>query len=90
MVSLSLTDPGSEFQAPVIIIGPKDTTVVAGIQATLECVANARYAYLFTVVIYLCIIHLLVQVKFSSHINIFTVSSAKHTHTHTQSACTVV
>lgn len=47
MISLCITDPGSEVQAPVIVIGPKDTTVVAGNQATLECVANARYVYLF-------------------------------------------
>uniref|UniRef100_A0A674PFT0 Sidekick cell adhesion molecule 1 n=1 Tax=Takifugu rubripes TaxID=31033 RepID=A0A674PFT0_TAKRU len=41
-IYLSISDPGSEVQAPVIVIGPKDTTVVAGNQATLECVANAR------------------------------------------------
>lgn len=46
VISLCITDPGSEVQAPVIVIGPKDTTVVAGNQATLECVANARYVYL--------------------------------------------
>lgn len=43
IVALSvLTDPESELLAPVIVIGPKDTTVVAGQQATLECIANAR------------------------------------------------
>ncbi|CAF98159.1 unnamed protein product, partial [Tetraodon nigroviridis] len=41
-IYLSVSDPGSEVQTPVIVIGPKDTTVLAGIQATLECVANAR------------------------------------------------
>lgn len=51
--SLSLTDPGSEVQAPVIVIGPQDTTVVAGIQATLECVANARYLRLFIDVLFI-------------------------------------
>lgn len=69
MFSFSVTDPGSEVQAPVIVIGPKDTTVVSGIQATLECVANARYVYLF---IYLCIIH-----------SLFHLFIPSHTHTHT-------
>uniref|UniRef100_A0A4W6FWB0 Sidekick cell adhesion molecule 1 n=1 Tax=Lates calcarifer TaxID=8187 RepID=A0A4W6FWB0_LATCA len=32
----------SELVAPAIVIGPKDTTVVAGNEATLECIANAR------------------------------------------------
>lgn len=41
--SLSVTDPESELVAPAIVIGPKDTTVVAGSEATLECIANARY-----------------------------------------------
>ncbi|XP_028450243.1 protein sidekick-1 isoform X1 [Perca flavescens] len=36
------TDPESELVAPAIVIGPKDTTVVAGSEATLECIANAR------------------------------------------------
>ncbi|XP_044047488.1 protein sidekick-1-like isoform X2 [Siniperca chuatsi] len=36
------TDPESELVAPVIVIGPKDTTVVTGSEATLECIANAR------------------------------------------------
>ncbi len=36
------TDPESELVAPAIVIGPKDTTVVAGNEATLECIANAR------------------------------------------------
>lgn len=40
--SLSVTDPESELVAPAIVIGPKDTTVVAGSEATLECIANAR------------------------------------------------
>ncbi|CAB1417500.1 unnamed protein product [Pleuronectes platessa] len=35
-------DPESELLAPAIVIGPKDTTVVAGSEATLECIANAR------------------------------------------------
>lgn len=97
MFPLSITENGSEVQAPVIVIGPKDTTVVAGIQATLECVANARYVYL---VLYLCIIHLFIhsfthththpvtyQVNFSSHISReakikhFKLSAAKHIHT---------
>uniref|UniRef100_A0A8D3BIJ4 Sidekick cell adhesion molecule 1a n=1 Tax=Scophthalmus maximus TaxID=52904 RepID=A0A8D3BIJ4_SCOMX len=34
--------PESELLAPAIVIGPKDTTVVAGSEATLECIANAR------------------------------------------------
>ncbi|KAI3352480.1 hypothetical protein L3Q82_005434 [Scortum barcoo] len=34
--------PESELVAPAIVIGPKDTTVVAGSEATLECIANAR------------------------------------------------
>ncbi|XP_076584593.1 protein sidekick-1 isoform X1 [Chaetodon auriga] len=36
------TDPELEIVAPVIVIGPKDTTVVAGSEAILECIANAR------------------------------------------------
>ncbi|XP_070769541.1 protein sidekick-1 isoform X2 [Enoplosus armatus] len=36
------TDPESELVPPAIVIGPKDTTVVAGSEATLECIANAR------------------------------------------------
>lgn len=52
--ALSPTDPGSEVQTPVIVIGPKDTTVLAGIQATLECVANARYVYLFNYILFIC------------------------------------
>ncbi|XP_029008135.1 protein sidekick-1-like isoform X3 [Betta splendens] len=36
------TDPESELLAPAIVIGPKDTTVVAGTEVTLECIANAR------------------------------------------------
>uniref|UniRef100_A0A8C9XQ01 Sidekick cell adhesion molecule 1 n=1 Tax=Sander lucioperca TaxID=283035 RepID=A0A8C9XQ01_SANLU len=35
-------NPESELVAPAIVIGPKDTTVVAGSEATLECIANAR------------------------------------------------
>lgn len=38
----SVTDPESEQVAPAIVIGPKDSTVVAGSEATLECIANAR------------------------------------------------
>ncbi|XP_073323462.1 protein sidekick-1 [Pagrus major] len=38
------TDPESELVAPAIVIGPKDTTVVAGSETTLECIANARLA----------------------------------------------
>ncbi|KAM3622738.1 uncharacterized protein V6R79_002616 [Siganus canaliculatus] len=41
-VYLSVSDPESDVVAPVIVIGPKDTTVVAGGEATLECIANAR------------------------------------------------
>uniref|UniRef100_A0A8D3BIJ3 Sidekick cell adhesion molecule 1a n=1 Tax=Scophthalmus maximus TaxID=52904 RepID=A0A8D3BIJ3_SCOMX len=41
-VYLSISDPESELLAPAIVIGPKDTTVVAGSEATLECIANAR------------------------------------------------
>ncbi|XP_035993338.1 protein sidekick-1 isoform X2 [Fundulus heteroclitus] len=36
------TDPESEHVAPAIVIGPKNTTVVVGKEATLECIANAR------------------------------------------------
>ncbi|XP_068607565.1 protein sidekick-1 [Brachionichthys hirsutus] len=35
-------DPESEAAAPTIVIAPTDTTVVAGSEATLECIANAR------------------------------------------------
>ncbi|XP_074553803.1 protein sidekick-1-like isoform X2 [Halichoeres trimaculatus] len=41
-IYLSISDPESEAVAPAIVIGPKDTTVVAGSEATLECIANAR------------------------------------------------
>uniref|UniRef100_A0A3Q1GEZ4 Sidekick cell adhesion molecule 1b n=1 Tax=Acanthochromis polyacanthus TaxID=80966 RepID=A0A3Q1GEZ4_9TELE len=41
-VYLSISDPESEPVAATIVIGPKDTTVVMGSEATLECVANAR------------------------------------------------
>ncbi|KAE8300407.1 Protein sidekick-1 [Larimichthys crocea] len=41
-VYLSTSDPESEVVAPTIVIGPKDTTVVTGSEATLECIANAR------------------------------------------------
>ncbi|XP_044047489.1 protein sidekick-1-like isoform X3 [Siniperca chuatsi] len=41
-IYLSISDPESELVAPVIVIGPKDTTVVTGSEATLECIANAR------------------------------------------------
>lgn len=40
--SHSVTDPESELVAPAIVIAPKDTTVVAGKEAVLECIANAR------------------------------------------------
>lgn len=40
--SLSVADPESEPVVPAIVIGPKDTTVVAGNEAILECIANAR------------------------------------------------
>ncbi|XP_036967891.1 protein sidekick-1-like isoform X5 [Acanthopagrus latus] len=36
------TDPESELVTPAIVIGPKDTTAVAGSETTLECIANAR------------------------------------------------
>ncbi|KAM9314722.1 protein sidekick-1 [Pholidichthys leucotaenia] len=36
------TDPESEQVAPAIVIGPKDTTVVMGNEAALECIANAK------------------------------------------------
>ncbi|XP_034045142.1 protein sidekick-1-like isoform X2 [Thalassophryne amazonica] len=41
-IYLSISDPNSELVAPAIVIGPKDATVVAGSEATLECIANAR------------------------------------------------
>lgn len=41
-VYLSVSDSESELVAPTIVIGPKNTTVVAGREATLECIANAR------------------------------------------------
>ncbi|KAM9770293.1 protein sidekick-1-like isoform 2-T2 [Menidia menidia] len=41
-VYLSISDPESELVAPAIVIGPNNTTVVAGREATLECIANAR------------------------------------------------
>ncbi|KAI4832501.1 hypothetical protein KUCAC02_015465, partial [Chaenocephalus aceratus] len=41
-VYLSISDPESEVVAPAIVIGPKNTTVVAGSEVTLECIANAR------------------------------------------------
>ncbi|KAM4584441.1 protein sidekick-1-like isoform 2-T2 [Odontesthes bonariensis] len=41
-VYLSISDPESELVAPAIVIGPKNTTVGAGREATLECIANAR------------------------------------------------
>uniref|UniRef100_A0A7N6C2C5 Sidekick cell adhesion molecule 1a n=1 Tax=Anabas testudineus TaxID=64144 RepID=A0A7N6C2C5_ANATE len=41
-IYLSISDPESELVAPAIVIGPKDITVVAGSEATLECIANAR------------------------------------------------
>ncbi|XP_064858260.1 protein sidekick-1-like [Oncorhynchus nerka] len=43
-VYLSMADPDAlvEPVAPVIVIGPKNMSVVAGREATLECIANAR------------------------------------------------
>uniref|UniRef100_A0A8C7XTG8 Sidekick cell adhesion molecule 1a n=1 Tax=Oryzias sinensis TaxID=183150 RepID=A0A8C7XTG8_9TELE len=41
-VYLSISDAESELVAPTIVIGPKNTTVVVGQGATLECIANAR------------------------------------------------
>uniref|UniRef100_A0AAQ5Y217 Sidekick cell adhesion molecule 1a n=1 Tax=Amphiprion ocellaris TaxID=80972 RepID=A0AAQ5Y217_AMPOC len=41
MTGENVTSP-SELVAAAIVIGPKDTTVVTGSEATLECVANAR------------------------------------------------
>uniref|UniRef100_A0A672ZLG2 Sidekick cell adhesion molecule 1a n=1 Tax=Sphaeramia orbicularis TaxID=375764 RepID=A0A672ZLG2_9TELE len=41
-VYLSISDPESELVAPTIVVGPKNTTVVAGSEVTLECIANAR------------------------------------------------
>ncbi|KAL1005202.1 hypothetical protein UPYG_G00055910 [Umbra pygmaea] len=43
-VHLSTSDPASPVEpvAPVIVISPKNTTVTAGRDATLECIANAR------------------------------------------------
>uniref|UniRef100_A0A8C6LQ46 Sidekick cell adhesion molecule 1 n=1 Tax=Nothobranchius furzeri TaxID=105023 RepID=A0A8C6LQ46_NOTFU len=35
-------NPESELVAPAMVIGPKNTTVVAGKEATMECIANAR------------------------------------------------
>uniref|UniRef100_A0A3B3VF56 Protein sidekick-1-like n=1 Tax=Poecilia latipinna TaxID=48699 RepID=A0A3B3VF56_9TELE len=37
-----VADSGSELVAPDIVIGPKNTTVVLGKEATLECIVNAR------------------------------------------------
>uniref|UniRef100_A0A3Q3VZI8 Uncharacterized protein n=1 Tax=Mola mola TaxID=94237 RepID=A0A3Q3VZI8_MOLML len=41
-IYLSISDPEPELLAPVIVIGPKNTTVSAGSETTLECIANAR------------------------------------------------
>ncbi|XP_036967875.1 protein sidekick-1-like isoform X3 [Acanthopagrus latus] len=41
-IYLSISDPESELVTPAIVIGPKDTTAVAGSETTLECIANAR------------------------------------------------
>ncbi|KAM7419591.1 hypothetical protein PAMA_016613 [Pampus argenteus] len=41
-IYLSISDPESELAASAIVIGPKDTTVVAGSETMLECIANAR------------------------------------------------
>lgn len=37
-----VADSESELVAPAIVIAPRNTTVVVGTVATLECVANAR------------------------------------------------
>ncbi|KAG7234791.1 hypothetical protein INR49_003938 [Caranx melampygus] len=42
MMLNEVSNPESELVAPAIVIGPKDTTVVAGSEAILECIANAR------------------------------------------------
>ncbi|XP_061575564.1 protein sidekick-1-like isoform X2 [Cololabis saira] len=41
-IYLNISDPESEIVAPLIVIGPKNTTAVAGREAILECIANAR------------------------------------------------
>ncbi|XP_061535889.1 protein sidekick-1 isoform X1 [Phycodurus eques] len=41
-IYLSISDSESEVAAPAIVIGPKNTTVMAGTTATLECIPNAR------------------------------------------------
>uniref|UniRef100_A0A8C6LUS6 Sidekick cell adhesion molecule 1 n=1 Tax=Nothobranchius furzeri TaxID=105023 RepID=A0A8C6LUS6_NOTFU len=41
MTGENATSP-SELVAPAMVIGPKNTTVVAGKEATMECIANAR------------------------------------------------
>lgn len=37
-----VADSELELTAPAIVIPPRNTTVVLGTEATLECVANAR------------------------------------------------
>lgn len=37
-----VADSESELVSPAIVIAPRNTTVVVGTEATLECVANAR------------------------------------------------
>lgn len=37
-----VADSELELVAPAIVIPPRNTTVVVGTEATLECVANAR------------------------------------------------
>lgn len=41
-IYVSISDPDTELVAPIIVVSPKDTTVVSGRTATLECLANAR------------------------------------------------
>ncbi|CAL8330871.1 unnamed protein product [Merluccius merluccius] len=41
-VSLSVSESDTELVSPAIVIGPKNTTAVAGRELTLECIANAR------------------------------------------------
>ncbi|CAL8330915.1 unnamed protein product [Lota lota] len=41
-VYLSVSESDTELTSPAIVIGPKNTTVVAGREVTLECIANSR------------------------------------------------
>ena len=40
---LSVSESDTELVSPAIVIGPRNTTVVAGREVTLECIANGRY-----------------------------------------------